>query len=58
MDTELKEIFIKASPIVQKTDTIVFDLNSFAGKNDRVLQNVLKKMPCMDVSEKGEIKYQ
>lgn len=58
MDTQLEEIFIKASPIVQKNDTIVFDLNSFASKNDRVLQDVLKKMPGMEVSESGEIKYQ
>ncbi len=57
-NTELEEIFIKASPIVQKNDTIVFDLNSFASKNDRVLQDVLKKMPGMEVSENGEIKYQ
>ncbi len=56
--TELEEIFIKASPIVQKNDTIVYDLNSFASKNDRVLQDVLKKMPGIEVSDSGEIKYQ
>jgi len=56
--TQLEEIFVKASPITQHNDTLVFDLNAFAGKNDRVLEDVIKKMPGMEVSGDGEIKYQ
>ena len=56
--TELEEIVVKASVITQQNDTIVFDLNAFAGKNDRVLEDVLKKMPGIEVGIGGEIKYQ
>lgn len=56
--TQLEEIFVKASAITQHNDTIVFDLKAFAGKNDRVLEDVLKKMPGIEVSEEGQIKYQ
>ena len=56
--TELEEIVVKASVITQQNDTIVFDLNAFAGKNDRVLEDVLKKMPGIEVGLGGEIKYQ
>lgn len=56
--TELEEIVVKASVITQQNDTIVFDLNAFAGKNDRVLEDVLKKMPGIEVGVGGEIKYQ
>ncbi|MGL4582636.1 MAG: carboxypeptidase regulatory-like domain-containing protein, partial [Flavobacterium sp.] len=47
--TELQEIFVKASAITQHNDTLVFDLSKFAGKNDRVLEDVIKKMPGMEV---------
>ncbi len=56
--TQLEEIFVKASAVTQHNDTIVFDLKAFAGKNDRVLEDVLKKMPGIEVSEEGQIKYQ
>ncbi|MCC9043061.1 carboxypeptidase-like regulatory domain-containing protein [Myroides sp. M-43] len=56
--TELQEIFVKASAITQHNDTLVFDLSKFAGKNDRVLEDVIKKMPGMEVKSSGEIEYQ
>ncbi|MCA4792121.1 TonB-dependent receptor [Myroides odoratimimus] len=56
--TQLEEIFVKASPITQHNDTLVFDLSKFAGKNDRVLEDVIKKMPGMEVKSNGEIEYQ
>ncbi|MHC5363143.1 peptidase associated domain and porin domain-containing protein [Myroides sp. LJL110] len=57
-ETILEEIFIKASLITQHNDTLVFDLNSFASKNDRVLEDVIKKMPGLEVLSTGEIQYQ
>lgn len=57
-ETVLEEIFIKAAVITQSNDTLVYDLNSFASENDRVLEDVLKKMPGMEVLSSGEIKYQ
>ncbi|TDS54603.1 peptidase associated domain and porin domain-containing protein [Myroides indicus] len=56
--TQLEEIFVKASVITQRNDTIVFDLDAFAGKNDRVLEDVLKKMPGIEVGLGGQITYQ
>lgn len=56
--TQLEEIVVKTLPIQQRNDTIVFDLNAFAGKNDRVLEDVIKKMPGLEVEASGQIKYQ
>lgn len=56
--TQLKEIVIKAALITQRNDTISYDLNAFAGKNDRVLADVLKKIPGIEVDPMGRIKYQ
>ncbi|WP_430614068.1 carboxypeptidase-like regulatory domain-containing protein [Flavobacterium sp. JP2137] len=56
--TQLKEIVIKAALITQRNDTISYDLNAFAGKNDRVLADVLKKIPGIEVDPTGRIKYQ
>lgn len=56
--TILEEVFVKASIITQYKDTIFFDLNSFAGENDRVLEDVIKKLPGIEVAATGEISYQ
>ena len=56
--TTLEEIFVKKSAITQHNDTLVFDLNSFAGKNDRVLEDVIKRVPGLEVKDDGEIEYQ
>ncbi len=56
--TQLREIVIKAAFITQRNDTISYDLNAFAGKNDRVLADVLKKIPGIEVDPLGRIKYQ
>ena len=56
--TILEEIIIKPTLITQRGDTLSFDLNKFATKNDRVLEDVLKKIPGIEVESSGKIKYQ
>jgi hypothetical protein len=54
----LKEVVVKAEPISQKGDTLTYFVASFAGKSDRVIGDVLKKMPGIEVSKSGLISYQ
>ncbi len=55
--TNLKDVVVKAPSIRQRGDTITYNVASFADANDKSLADVLKKMPGMEVSESGEIKY-
>ncbi|UYW00580.1 hypothetical protein K5I29_08485 [Flavobacterium agricola] len=57
-ETILEEIIIKPTLITQRGDTISYDLNKFATKNDRVLEDVLKRIPGIEVEAGGKIKYQ
>ena len=56
---QLPEVFVKAKsvPIVQNKDTLSFDVKSFIGKNDRVILDVLKKLPGLTVLSSGQIQY-
>lgn len=56
-ETILKEVVIKAPNIRQRGDTVMFNVSSFSSVSDKSLADVLKKMPGIDVSENGEIKY-
>lgn len=53
----LREVIVKAPSIVQRGDTLNYLVASFAGKEDRVISDILKKLPGIEVSESGEIKY-
>ena len=55
--TKLKDVVVKAPSIRQRGDTISYNVASFADASDKSLADVLKKMPGMEVSDKGEIKY-
>ena len=57
-ETVLEEIFIKPSPITQRNDTLSYKVESFTSKTDRVLEDVLKRLPGIEVSTSGQIKYQ
>lgn len=55
----LDEIQIKSRPrIKQNGDTLSYDVSSFAKEEDRSIGDVLKRMPGIEVSESGQIKYQ
>lgn len=56
-ETKLREVVIKAPNIRQRGDTVVYNVSSYASVSDKSLADVLKKMPGIEVSDKGEIKY-
>lgn len=56
--TVLKEVAVKADRIREQGDTISYHVGSFAQAQDRSIGDVLKRMPGIDVSQTGQIKYQ
>lgn len=54
----LEDVEIKSRPrISQIGDTLSYDVSSFAKSEDRSIGDVLKRMPGIEVSESGQIKY-
>ena len=54
---ELKEVSIKADKIRQHGDTISYLVGAYQQQGDRVIGDVLKRMPGIEVSESGAIKF-
>lgn len=56
--TVLDEVFIKQRPIRQKGDTLSYNVSAFQEQKDRVIADVLKKMPGIEIDLNGRIIYQ
>lgn len=56
-DIELKEVTVKAPPIRSSNDTITYDVGSFKSKSDRSIEDVIKRMPGIEVQPNGSIRY-
>lgn len=55
---DLSEITIQNRPRIDSYgDTLGYNINSFAHKDDRSIGDVLSRMPGMEVSESGQIKF-
>jgi hypothetical protein len=54
---ELKEVRVHAEKIRQEGDTISYLVDAYQQQGDRVIGDVLKRMPGIKVSEDGRIKY-
>ena len=54
---ELQEVKVKTPPIQVRNDTIRYDVKQFANSSDRNLADILKKLPGIELSENGVIKY-
>lgn len=56
---QLTPVEVKANkPLIRKTgDTLRYNLNAFANNNDRVIADVLPKIPGVEVGNNGIIKY-
>lgn len=55
--TELKEVILQTSrPITQKKDTTIFLVNAFAQGNEQVVEDLLKKIPGLNIDANGTIK--
>jgi hypothetical protein len=55
---KLKEVIIKSSAITKKGDTISYFVNAFKNQKDRVIADVLRKLPGIEVLVDGKILYQ
>jgi len=55
----LEDVEVKSRPRIQQVgDTLAYNVSSFAQEEDRSIGDVLKRMPGIEVSESGQIKYQ
>lgn len=55
---ELKGVTVKANPIEQRGDTLEYFVGSFVQKQDNTIEDVLKRMPGIEVEDNGKITYQ
>lgn len=56
--TEIKEVLIiKKMPILTKKDTVEYNPESFKDGTERVVEDILKKLPGITVENNGEIKF-
>lgn len=56
-EVELKEVTVLPEKIRQHGDTLSYNVGSYAQQGDRVIGDVLKRMPGIEVSESGAIKF-
>ncbi|WP_177189802.1 carboxypeptidase-like regulatory domain-containing protein [Hymenobacter actinosclerus] len=56
--TQLREVTVRSAPITRHRDTLSYTVSAFTGKQDRVIADVLKKMPGIEVDGDGRISYQ
>ena len=57
-ELELKEVTVKAPPVHVKSDTITYIVDQMKDKSDRTIEDVIKKIPGVEVDQQGRIKYQ
>jgi Outer membrane protein beta-barrel family len=55
---DLDEVVVTQSPIVIKNDTIEYNAGSFKTKPNAVVEDLLKKLPGIEVAKDGSIKAQ
>ena len=55
---ELKGVTVCARSIEQKGDTLEYIVGSFVQKQDKSIEDVLKRMPGIEVADDGKITYQ
>ena len=54
---QLKEVSVRARKIEQQGDTVNYSVASYKEQGDRVIGDVLKRMPGIEVADNGAIKY-
>ena len=57
-ELELKEVTVKAPPVRTVGDTITYVVDQLKDKSDRTIEDVIKKIPGVEVDQQGRIKYQ
>lgn len=56
-DIMLKEVSVVADKISEKGDTLSFRVGAYKDENDRVIGDVIKKMPGLEVADNGSISF-
>jgi hypothetical protein len=56
--TRLKEVNVRGAPITRSHDTLSYKVDAFSSAKDRVISDVLKKMPGIEVGSDGQISYE
>lgn len=54
---DLKEVIITAKKIRQSGDTISYSAATYRSENDKTLEDLLRKMPGIEVKDDGQITY-
>ncbi|MDR5589058.1 carboxypeptidase-like regulatory domain-containing protein [Christiangramia sp. SM2212] len=54
----LREVIVESKMLEQRGDTLSFSVDAFKGKEDRVIADVLKKIPGIEIMPNGQIEYQ
>lgn len=54
---DIKEVSVLAPKIAKYGDTLTYRVDAYTGQDDRVIGDVLKKLPGIEVSPGGQIKY-
>ncbi len=55
---QLKGVTVTAKPIEQRGDTLEYFVGSFVQQEDKSIEDVLKRMPGIEVADNGQITYQ
>jgi hypothetical protein len=55
--TQLNEVLVRARKLWQEHDTVNYDVSQFKAVHDRVIGDVLKKLPGVEVAPGGTIYY-
>lgn len=56
-ELKLKEVTVKAQKIRQAGDTLNYAVGTYEQQGDRVIGDVLKRMPGIEVSDNGKIRF-
>lgn len=55
---ELENVTVTADPITRRKDTLLYNVDAFRQEQDRSIEDVLKRMPGIEVGDDGQISYQ
>lgn len=55
---QLKGVVVKARPVERTNDTVEYFVDSFVSQEDKSIEDVLKRMPGIEVESNGTILYQ
>ena len=56
-ELKIREVVVRAQSVERHSDTLSYNVASFANVTDHSIGDVLRKMPGMEVAKSGEIKY-